>query len=151
DPTGFIPTLLGDVREHPVPLLASFGIVIDAVGVAVSDKTELAIGDDHVTRRPLGHEAAIRAWLTAESERAALAALEQTRNVMIKACLMRWSFSTQIGIQRPFDMILRQAMAEDGTTMIEDYTIGFAVSRTQPAADHLAIQSHLFGGPSQDD
>src|SRR5262249_20840408 len=139
------------MSEHAMPTRACFGIVRLAICATALDESEFAIGNEHAARRALRQETAGWTGLAAESQRAALAAFEQHGRTTLEPRLMRWGLSTPIGIQRPFDMVFRRTMAEDGAAVIEDDAIGLAVGRTQTASDHLAIQPHLLGRPSQDD
>ena len=63
---------------------------------------------------------------------------------------MRWALGAPIGIERPLDAILGEAVTEHGAGMIEDDRVGLAIGRAQHAADHLAIEPHLLGRPRQD-
>src|SRR5262249_18246274 len=144
-------TLLSNVDEHAMPARAFFGVVRLAICATTLDKSEFAIGDKYAVRWPVRQKSAARTRLAAETKRAALAAFEQRRRTTLKPCVMRWGLSTLVGIERPFDMVFRQTMMEDGAAVIEDDAIGLAVCRTQTASDHLAIEPHFLGRPSQDD
>ena len=73
DPAGLVTALAGDIGKHSVPALTGFWITRSGTSAAVADETELALGDEHVTRWSLWQESAMRAWLTGEAKRAALA------------------------------------------------------------------------------
>src|SRR5262249_36811839 len=64
-------------------------------------------------------------------------ALAQRRCLAGLALLMRWGCSTAIDVERPFDMVLGQAVTEYGAGMVEDDCAVLALGRPQHAANHL--------------
>ena len=122
-----------------MPARTFFGVVRVAFVATALYESEFTIGDEHVARRTLRQETTIWARLTAESERAALAAFEHRWRMASKPRHVRRGLGTPVGGQRPFDMVLWQTMSEDGSGMIKDDAVGLAISRTQTASDHLAI------------
>ena len=63
---------------------------------------------------------------------------------------MRRRGRAAIGIERPFDVILDEAVAKHRAGMIEHDGVGLALGGAQHAADHLPIEPHLARRPRQD-
>src|SRR5262249_45008272 len=150
DPSALVTALHSDVSEHAMPTRACFGIVRLAIRATTLDESEFAIGDEHVARRALRQESAIRAWFSAEPQRAALAALEQLAGLVRLPCDVSRAGCLALWIQRPRHPVFGQSVMEDGAAVIENDSIGLAVSRTQAASDHLAEQAHFFRRPRED-
>ena len=75
----------------------------------------------------------MKAWLATDPDRTALDAFEHARAArrVAAAMLMRCVAGEAIGVERPLDVILGEAVAENGTAVIEHNAIGLAGSRAQ--------------------
>jgi len=137
-PAGFLAAAEHFPDQHPVPLSFLLERVTGSLRLAARHEPELAFDVANVFRWSLRQESAAWARLAAEPQRAALAAFEQTGNLVLEPRLMCGGLSTGIGIERPLDMIFGQTVPEDGAGMVEDDAVGLAIGRTQATADHLA-------------
>src|SRR5262249_29078881 len=132
------------------PLIFLDLVIVDD-GSAALDETKLTGGGRNELRRTLGQEAAVRTRLAADTQRAALRALDELALVTALPLRMLGRSRSQIGAERPRDAVLGQAVLEDSAAVIEDDDVGLAHGRPQPAADHLAVEAHLFRRTREND
>jgi hypothetical protein len=102
DPPRLVSALLGNVGEHAVPFVL---IEHAGLGLAAFDEAEIAIEVGDVFRRTLRQEAAIRTWLAADAQCAALRAFDQLALASALPLGVLRRCGSPIGIERPLDAI----------------------------------------------
>src|SRR5262249_20745081 len=116
--------------------------------IAADDKPKLAVLEVNGSRAWLRLPAASTARRGGHHPPAGRA-FTKLRRLATLTLLLRGSDRTSIDGERPFDAILGEAVAVHGAAMVENHCIGLALIRPQHSADHLAVKSHLLGGPRQ--
>src|SRR5262249_54941194 len=147
-PTGLLAASERLAYEHAIPV----GFLIDRIAgrlrLAAADEPEFALlevdGSCAWLRLPSAGIAR-----RGDHHRLAGRTLMQLRCLATVALNLRRVDCAPVDGERPLDMILGQAVAIDGTAVIENDRGGLAISRPQHSADHLAVKSHLLGGPRQ--
>src|SRR5262249_22120803 len=116
--------------------------------LAADDKPKLAVLEVDGSRAWLRLPAASTAR-RGDHHRLAGRTFTKLRRLATLPLLLRGSDRTSIDGERPFDAILGEAVAVHGAAMVENHCVGLALIRPQHSADHLAVKSHLLGGPRQ--
>src|SRR5262245_51796358 len=134
-----------------MPTFAGFVIVLLGMRPSASNQPKLAIANEDVARRTLRQESAMRTRLPGEPQRAALRAFEQLASLVRQPRRVCRTARQALGVERPLDVILGQAMHVHCAGMVEEDAVRFAVGWTQAASDHLAKQAHPLRRPREYD
>src|SRR5262249_42650845 len=119
--------------------------VLRRLRLAVDHQAKLAVGEVHTATARLRHPITVNARRRGTHDRVTAWAFPKCWRGASFASGVGRILCALVGLKRPFDVILGQAMPKDGARVVKNDGVGLSVRRPQNATDHLPVKPHLPG------